>query len=52
MSSGTIVKTKSGIGKTFYSKGIINGKVPVFLHDGRKILCDPKSLIVLGFWDK
>ncbi len=30
--SGMIVRTKAGkLGRTFHSKGIINGKIPVYL---------------------
>jgi hypothetical protein len=32
--SGIIVRTKAGkLGRTYLSKGIINGKVPVYLAD-------------------
>lgn len=65
--AGYIVKTKSGkIGRTYHNKGMVNGKIPVYLaakkrkQDGcwvileeekSAILCDPKTLKGLGFID-
>ena len=50
--SGMIVTTKSGKkGRTYNSKGLINGKVPVYLESDRKfifsndaVLCSPETL--------
>ena len=56
--SGYIVQTKSGKrGRTYHSKGTINGKVPVYLLDDSEkpsetaMLCDPKTLKIDGFID-
>lgn len=55
---GVIVETKTGkIGRTFNNKGLINGKVPVYLeidensYTDKAILCDPKNLKQIGFID-
>ena len=55
---GYLVVTKKGNkGRTFTSKGLINGKVPVYLeiekfkYSDKGILCDPKSLKMTGFID-
>lgn len=55
---GLIVETKTGkIGRTYKKKGLINGKVPVYVEIGDKLysetamLCDPKTLIQKGFID-
>lgn len=66
--SGYLVETKDGkLGRTIHGKGIINGKVPVYIatklseekHGIRMplefaeqaILCDPKGLKQIGFID-
>ena len=56
--SGYLVKTKDGKkGRTFHSKGIVKGKVPVyrekekFKFEETGILCDKDSLTVIGFID-
>jgi hypothetical protein len=65
--SGTIVMTKNGeMGRTYNSKGLVEGKVPVyiateFFYVGetkfpkvckeQAILCDPLSLETIGFID-
>ena len=49
--SGYIVKTKTGVGKTYHSHKLIGGKKQVFLNDGRKVLCSPENLKVVGFID-
>lgn len=58
--SGYLVETKTGKrGRTYHSKGLINGKVPVYLEDENKklsfsdnaILCDPATLRIIGFID-
>ena len=58
--AGYLVITKTGkSGRTFYSKGLINNKVPVYLelegqpycYTDKAILCDPKTLQTVGFID-
>jgi hypothetical protein len=56
--AGLIVQTKNGkTGRTYPSKGLINGKTPVYLqidentYSEQAILCDPKTLIKKGFID-
>lgn len=56
--SGYIVETKSGKkGRTFHNKGMINGKIPVYLerdkfkYESNAILCDPQTLKTIGFID-
>lgn len=65
--SGYIVETKNGkLGRTIHEKGLINGKVPVYLatkiHEDlnmkvpllfsdKAILCDPGTLKHIGFID-
>lgn len=55
---GQLVLTKSGKkGRTYDSKELINGKVPVYLEESehvyseKAILCDPKTLKSIGFID-
>lgn len=49
--SGYLVEAKSGKGRTYHNKKLVNDKVQVFLADGRKMLCDPTKLKVIGFID-
>jgi hypothetical protein len=49
--SGTIVETKLGQGITKNEDDAINGKVPVYLDDGRKVLCSIEKIKVIGFYD-
>lgn len=57
--SGQLVKTKDGkIGRTYHKDSYMEGKIKVYLEgekrfvfDGMKILCDPKSLKVIGMID-
>jgi hypothetical protein len=65
--SGMIVETKTGItGRTINSKGLINGKVPVYAatefrkfegidvpiaFSDRAMLCNPTTLTIKGFID-
>lgn len=49
--TGKIVRTKFGDGYTINSEKMIQGKVVVYLEDGRKILCNPEKLKLLGFYD-
>ena len=48
---GKIVKTKLGEGHTKNKEKLVNGKVPVYLNDGRKVLCNPEKIKILGFYD-
>ncbi len=55
---GLIVETKTGkTGRTFTKKGLINGKVPVYVivdensYSDIAMLCDPKTLIQKGIID-
>ena len=49
--SGYLVETKLGKrGKTYHSKSLINGKIIVYVENEQKpILCDPKTLKIIGF---
>ena len=56
--SGYLVTTKTGLkGRTYHNKGLINGKVPVYLETGKHqyddnaILCVPDTLKMNGFID-
>lgn len=56
--SGYLVETKSGKkGRTYHYKGLIGGKVPVYLevskfqYSDQAILCDPNTLKQIGFID-
>jgi hypothetical protein len=49
--SGTLVETKLGSGITKNEDNPINGKVPVYLNDGRKVLCSIHNIKVVGFYD-
>ena len=58
--SGILVQTKTGkFGRTFHKKGIIKGKIPVYLEKtpgkfdfkNEAILCDPETLKQRGFID-
>lgn len=49
--SGMIVSTKLGEGITKNEDNPINGKVPVYLNDGRKVLCSIQNIKFLGFYD-
>ncbi len=51
--TGKHVKTKKGeLGYTKNADPLVNGKVCVYLVDGdRKILCDPDTLKVIGYYD-
>ena len=48
---GTIVETKLGKGTTKNDDNPINGKVPVYLNDGRKVLCSIQNIKIIGFYD-
>ena len=49
--SGTIVETKLGNGITKNDDAPVNGKVPVYLNDGRKVLCSIQNIKIIGFYD-
>jgi len=49
--SGTIVETKLGPGVTKNEDNAVNGKVPVYLNDGRKVLCSIQNIKIVGFYD-
>ena len=53
--SGYIVKTKSGKeGRTYHAEGLVNKKMIVHVDvDGKevKMLCDPKSIEIIGYID-
>ncbi len=54
--SGYLVKTKLGkTGRTYHKEGLVNKKTVVHIikEDGSetKMLCDPKSLKIMGFVD-
>lgn len=49
--SGMLVQTKSGLtGRTFNHEDSVNGKVKVYTDKGN-LLCEPKTLKVIGFVD-
>lgn len=49
--SGMIVETKLGRGQTKNNDTTFEGKIPVYLDDGRKILCKPENIKRIGFYD-
>lgn len=53
--SGYLVETKSGKqGRTYHREGLVNKKMVVYVDvDGKemKMLCDPKTIKVIGFVD-
>jgi hypothetical protein len=54
---GKIVRTKSGkIGRTYSDEKLHFGKVRVYIMKeyeltGEKLMCDPESLVVVGYID-
>ena len=50
---GMIVETQSGIkGRTKNGEELIKKKVRVYTDEGKdNLLCDPKSLTPIGYWD-
>ncbi len=38
-------------GRTYHSKGLINGKIPVYIDGYPTMLCSPASIKVIGFVD-
>jgi hypothetical protein len=51
--SGYLVETKTGKrGRTYHNKGMINGKIPVYLEGiEAPMLCDKDTLKLIGFVD-
>lgn len=53
--SGYLVETKSGkTGRTYHREGLVNKKMVVHVDiDGKdvKMLCDPKSIKIIGYAD-
>jgi hypothetical protein len=53
--SGYLVITKTGKeGKTYHREGLVNKKMVVHVeNDGKeiKILCDPKTIKIIGYTD-
>lgn len=49
--SGTFVETKLGHGYTKNEDNLVNGKMPVYLNDGRKVLCSIHNIKIIGFYD-
>lgn len=52
--AGYLVETKKGFkGKTYHHEKKVNKKTVVHLDDSDiKMLCDPKTLIIKGFFDE
>jgi len=52
---GYLVETKTGVtGRTYHSEGLVNKKMVVHIEsDGKdmKMLCDPKSVKIIGYVD-
>lgn len=48
---GMIVETKLGPGITKNEDNPVYGKVPVYLNDGRKVLCSIRNIKIVGFYD-
>ncbi len=49
--SGKIVETKQGKGQTKNSDKLFNGKIFVYLENGKKILCSYENIKLIGFYD-
>lgn len=53
--SGHLVETKNGKrGRTYHRDKLINGKRVVYLRENErevKMLCDPKTLKIIGYID-
>jgi len=49
---GYQVITQSGLeGRTYHEDGLVNGKQPVYLANGKRMLCTPGKLKLKGFVD-
>jgi len=55
MNSGYLVKTKNGKeGRTYHREGLVNKKMVVHINVDEKdvkMLCDPKTIKIIGFMD-
>jgi len=49
--AGKIVETMFGKGQTKNEDKPVGGKILIYLDNGKKILCSPKNLKLIGFWD-
>ncbi len=49
--SAKIVETKLGIGKILNTDAVHKNKLKVLLEDGRKVLCSPDKVKIIGFID-
>ncbi len=49
--AGKIVETKLGKGQMNNNDKPVKGKIIVYLYDGKKVICDPKNIKIIGFWD-
>jgi len=49
-SVGFVVETKNNlVGRTYHEKGMVNGKMPVYLDDKTQpVLCNPKTLLFIS----
>ena len=48
---GMNVETKLGEGVTKAGDPSVDGKIPVYLNDGRKVLCRPENITIIGFYN-
>ena len=48
-SDGCVVMTKSGKGVISGLDGLVNGKIPVRLDDGRRIACSPEKITIIEY---
>ena len=48
-SPGLVVETKFGIGFTKNQDAPVRGKIPVYLKDGRNVLCNLENIKHVGF---
>lgn len=48
---GYLVETSQGKGRTFHSDDLVEGKLPVYLETGKKILCSLDKVKQIGFVD-
>lgn len=50
--SGYLVETPLGSrGRTYHSKGLVNGKVPVYIEGQTPVLISPHRLKIIGYVD-
>ena len=48
---GFLVKTKFGQGRTKHSDKTIQGKLPVYLDNGQRVLLNPNNIKLIGYID-